>query len=423
MAFMLFSIPPRISRRDECTMPPSAVSSAPAPAGESAVPAWLTLLLATACGLIAANVYYAQPLVGPISAAIGLSPGAAGLIVTFTQIGYGAGLLFIVPLGDLVENRILVFTALAGCTLALLTAAVAPHAASFLAAALFIGLGSVAIQILVPYAAHLAPAAMRGRVVGNVMSGLLLGIMTARPVASLVADAFGWHAVFVLSAALTGTLALVLLLALPVRRPGPGLHYGTLLLSMAMLFRTTPVLRRRAAYQAGLFSAFSLFWTAVPLYLAGPAFNLSQKGIALFALAGAAGAVAAPIAGRLADRGWSRLVTVVAISLVAVAFVMTHIARPGSTLALALLVGAAIVLDFGVQANMVAGQRAIFSLGAEFRARLNGIYMAIFFTGGALGSALGAWAYAQGGWMMASSVGFALPVMALLYYTTERRAG
>ncbi|MBV8651346.1 MAG: MFS transporter [Alphaproteobacteria bacterium] len=401
----------------------SAASSAPAPVEEQSVPAWLTLLLATVCGLVAANIYYAQPLVGPISAAIGLSPGAAGLIVTFTQIGYGAGLLFVVPLGDLLENRILVFAALADCTLALLAAAFAPGATSFLAAALFIGFGAVAIQILVPYAAHLAPAAMRGRVVGNVMSGLLLGIMMARPVSSLVTDLLGWRAIFILSALVTGGLALLLLRVLPKRRPSPGLNYAGLLFSMAVLFRSVPVLRRRAAYQAGLFGAFSLFWTTAPLYLAGPAFNLTQRGIALFALAGVAGAISAPIAGRLADKGWSRPVTGIAIASVAAAFIITHIGRPGSSLALAMLVAAAIVLDFGVSANLVSGQRAIFSLGAEFRARLNGVYMAIFFAGGAVGSALGAWAYAQGGWLMASSVGLALPVLALLYFTTERRAG
>jgi predicted MFS family arabinose efflux permease len=403
-------------------MSSSAIASAEAQAGDKGMPSWLTLLLATACGLVAANIYYAQPLVGPISAAIGLTPEAAGLIVTATQIGYGAGLLLVVPLGDLVETRRLVFVALADCTLALIAAAVAPDAPTFLLAALFIGFGAVAIQILVPYAAHLSPAAIRGRVVGNVMSGLLLGIMLARPVASIVTHLFGWHAVFFGSAAVTGVLAVVLRYVLPERRPSPGLHYGGLLLSMAVLLRETPILRRRAVYQAGLFGAFSLFWTTTPLLLAGPEFGLTQRGIALFALAGIAGAVAAPIAGRLADRGWSRPVTGIAIASVALAFLMTHVGRPGSPLALAMLVAAAIVLDFGVSANLVAGQRAIFALGAEYRSRLNGLYMAFFFAGGALGSALGAWAYAQGGWALASSVGLALPVAALLYFATERRA-
>ncbi|RRD21378.1 MFS transporter [Brucellaceae bacterium VT-16-1752] len=170
---------------------------------------------------------------------------------------------------------------------------------------------------------------------------------------------------------------------------------------------------------ACLFGAFSLFWTTTPLLLAGPAFHLSQGGIALFALAGVAGAIAAPIAGRIADRGWSRPATALAMLAVVGAFLMTHIASEGSMLALGLLVAAAILLDFGVAANMTLGQRAIFSLGAELRSRLNGLYMATFFVGGAVGSAAGGWAYAQGGWSLASWIGFAFPVAALAYFVTE----
>jgi predicted MFS family arabinose efflux permease len=188
---------------------------------------------------------------------------------------------------------------------------------------------------------------------------------------------------------------------------------------MWRLVRTTPILRRRSLYHAALSGAFSLFWTTVPLLLAGPAFRLSQGGIALFGLAGVAGAIAAPVTGRIADRGWSRPASVFAIAAAAGAFLLTHIAQQGSPLSLGLLVAAAIVLDFGVSANMTLGQRAIFSLGAEYRSRLNGIYMTMFFSGGAIGSALGGWSYAHGGWNMASWFGFALPVAALLYLLTE----
>src|SRR5208337_215047 len=192
---------------------------------EPLLPAWLSLLIALACGLIVANIYYAQPLVGPISASIGLSPQAAGLIVTMTQIGYGVGLLFVVPLGDLFENRLLVLASLGICVLALSSAAAATHPLSFLAAALFVGLGSVAVQILVPYAAHLAPKAVRGRVVGNIMSGLMLGIMLARPVASFITELSSWHMIFYLSAGFMAVLALVLSRALPIREPNSKLRY------------------------------------------------------------------------------------------------------------------------------------------------------------------------------------------------------
>jgi predicted MFS family arabinose efflux permease len=199
------------------------------------------------------------------------------------------------------------------------------------------------------------------------------------------------------------------------------LSYKQLMASMVLLARTTPALHRRSLYQACLFAAFSLFWTTAPLLLAGPEFQLSQGGIALFALAGVAGAVASPIAGRLADRGWTRPATAFAMFAVAGAFWLTHFGTHGSRLSLGLMVVAGIVLDFGVTTNLVLGQRAIFVLGAEYRSRLNGLYMATFFAGGAIGSALGGLAFAHGGWALASWLGFALPVVALLYFATERR--
>jgi predicted MFS family arabinose efflux permease len=388
---------------------------------ETSISPALTFLLATACGLIVANLYYGQPLAGIIGAELGLSAGATGLIVTLTQIGYGVGLLFVVPLGDLVENRRLVVSSVSMAVLSLVAAAFAPHAAPFLFAAFLVGVSSVAVQVIVPYAAHMAPHAIRGRVVGNVMSGLMVGIMLARPVSSLLSEVVSWRGVFLTSAAVMAILAVVLYRLLPVRVPEARLGYGALMASMGRLAAHTPILRRRAIYHAFLFAAFSLFWTTTPLYLSGPHFNLSQGQIALFALAGAAGAVAAPIAGRMADRGWTYVATFAALVAVALSFAVTHLAPEGSHLALGILVVAAIVLDFGVTTNLVLGQRAIFTLGAEFRSRLNGIYMATFFMGGAIGSAVGGWAYSVGEWAAASWIGFTLPVAALLYFLAEKR--
>lgn len=380
----------------------------------------LTLLLAAACGIVVANLYYAQPLIGPIGAALGLSSGEAGLIVTATQVGYVLGLLLIVPLADLVENRKLVLSGIVLGTGALLMAGLSTHAGVFLAASCLIGIGSVVVQVIVPYVAHLTPEWMRGRVVGNVMAGLMLGIMLARPAASFLTAAFGWQAVFFVSAGVMVVLGLVLRAAMPMRAPEPGLRYGTLLRSMATLLRSTPVLQRRAAYHFFMFAAFSLFWTVSPLVLA-ETFHLRQTGIALFALAGTAGAVAAPIAGRLADRGLTRPATGCAMALAAGSFLLWHVGSPGSVLALTALVAAGIAVDFGVQAHLVLAQRAIYSLGAEFRGRLNGLFMAIFFLGGAAGSAVGGWAYERGGWQAASLAGLVLPVIALLMYATEFR--
>ncbi|WP_336776943.1 MFS transporter [Paenibacillus sp. MMO-58] len=388
---------------------------------EKNIPAWLTILLATACGMIAANLYYAQPLVGLISSSLGLSAGSAGLIVTLTQIGYVVGLLFIVPLGDIVENRKLVVTALLLTAVALITAALAKQPFLFLAATLVIGLGSVAAQVLVPFASYLASDASRGRVVGNVMSGLLLGIMLARPLSSLIADFFGWHAIFAISAVAIVILAIVLASVLPGRKPTATTSYTALLGSMWRLLRTTPILRRRALYHATLFAAFSLFWTTVPQLLAGPKFHFSQTAIALYALVGVAGAVAAPLAGRLADRGWTRPATAIALITVIVSVLLPLLIQTSSPVGVVVLVIAAILLDAGVSANLVLSQRSIFSLGADIRSRLNGLFMAIFFFGGAIGSAAGGWAYAAGGWSAALWLGIAFPTLALLYFATERK--
>ncbi len=389
------------------------------PDRSASISGWITFLLALSCGLIVANVYYAQPLVGPMAAELGLSPKAAGLIVTMTQIGYGVGLFFIVPLGDLVENRRLVLSVMALGALALATAAFVTHALSFFLAMLCVGFGSVTVQILVPYVGHLAPEHIRGRVIGNVMTGLMIGILLARPAASFIASVSSWHAVYALSAGIMVLLAVVLRYALPVRKPQARLGYSTLLASMVRLARTTPVLRRRGLYQASLFGVFNLFWTTVPLVLAGPDFRMSQTGIALFALAGVGGAAISPVAGRIADRGWTRPATAAGMLLTTAGFALTLWAAPGSTLSLALFVIAAIAIDTGVQGNVTLGYRALFALGAEHRSRLNGVFMTTLFLGGAMGSAIGAWAYVLGGWMLAASIGGVMPLLTLIYLATE----
>lgn len=388
---------------------------------EKNVPTWLMLLLATACGMIVANLYYAQPLVGVISSSIGLSAGMSGFIVTLTQIGYVVGLLFIVPMGDIVDNRKLVVVSLLLTATALVITAVSKQSVTFLAASFVIGLGSVAAQVLVPFASYLASDSSRGRVVGNVMSGLLLGIMLARPLSSLVADFFGWHTVFVLSAVAVFILAIVLLKVLPARKPSTDTRYLALLGSMWHLLRTTPLLRRRAAYHACVFATFSLFWTTAPLLLSSPSFHFSQKEIALFALVGVAGAIAAPVAGRVADRGWTKPATGIALTLVVISMAMPLMIHSASSIGIVILVISAILLDAGVSANLVLGQRALFSLPPEIRSRLNGLFMAIFFFGGAIGSAIGGWLYAASGWTTVLWVGMAFPLAAILYFATEKK--
>ncbi len=377
----------------------------------------LTFILAVACGLIVANLYYAQPVAGVIGSELAMSPSNVGLLVTFTQLGYGLGLILVVPLGDILENRRLIASCLAISIVALVGMAFASSAATVLAASLLIGLTCVAAQIIVPFAAHLATDATRGRVVGDIMSGLMVGIMLARPVSSFLTHWFDWRAVFALSACVMAALSLVMLRALPSWRPKSDLSYFEILRSLAALLRKTTVLRRRIAYHAPLFAAFSVFWTATPLLLAGPRFGLSQQGIALFALLGAGGAVMAPLAGRAADRGGTKIMTGVAIASVAIAFGAAWIG--GEIHSVALLAVAAVVLDMGVSANLVLSQRAIFSLGDAARSRLNGLFIASFFLGGAIGSAVSSLAFVEGGWPLTSAAGGAFALLSFACYLTE----
>lgn len=381
----------------------------------------LVLVLATAVGLVAANLYYAQPLVAMISHALGLSPEAAGLVVTLTQIGYGIGVFLIVPLGDVTESRRLILTMLGVTILGLLGLAFSTKLIPYFVAAFATGVGTSTVQIIVPYAANFVPPARRGQAVGTIVSGLMIGIMMSRPISSLLTDLFTWHAVFVMSAILMAVLAIVLFKVLPTRQPSSKLSYGKLVSSMVQLFLTTPILRRRAIYQAFCFGAFCLFWTASPLLLAGPDFHLSQSMIALFALVGVSGAISAPFAGKAADRGWIKPATLIALVASALSFLLSHFFSAGSFGAMGALVVSAIMLDAGITANLVLGQRAIFSLAPEFHSRLNALYIAIIFIGGACGSALGAWSFARGGWPLTSWVGFAMPALALLYFLTDAR--
>jgi predicted MFS family arabinose efflux permease len=379
----------------------------------------LVLFLAASCGLIVANIYYAQPLVGLIGPAIGLSDQTASVIVTLTQLGYAAGLVLLVPLGDIIENRLLLTVTVLAAIPPLLVVAFADSGTLFLCAAAAVGLTSVAVQMLLPLAANLAPDAKRGQVVGNVLSGLLVGVLLARPVASLIAHGFGWRAVFGASAVVMLGLGAAFWRLLPRRQPEHAQSYFGLIGSLLKLPFNTPVLRQRSAYQAAGFGCFSLFWTAVPLLLA-ERFGYSQLGIAMFALVGASGAVMAPIAGRLADREHGRVGTVVALCSVAVSFLLA--ALGGTVLhSVWVLAIACVLLDCGVQANLVFGQRAIFALAPAMRSRLNGVFLALLFLGGAVGSAITSPVLSHFGWAGICVAGFIAPLLALVYFWMAER--
>jgi predicted MFS family arabinose efflux permease len=382
--------------------------------------AGLTLLLAVTCGISVASLYLAQPMIGLIGPSVGLAPGAYGLVVTLTQIGYATGLLLLVPLGDFVENRRLMVTTLSLGALILLLTSFARTSELFLLACLGIGLTSVTAQMAVPMAAHLADPARRGRQVGTVISGLLTGILLGRPIASLIASVTGWRSVFLVATVGMVAMATVLWLRLPPRYPYARKSYLGVLGSMLPLLRRTPVLRKRMSYQMGLFFAFSVFWTTIPLELTHR-FGLHQRGIAVFSLAGAAGALSAPMAGRLADAGKSVMGTTGAMATVALGIALT---LPASTLhggeGLALFVAAAVLIDAGVQAHLAFAQKALFDLAPEQRSRINAIFIAGAFLSAAVGSASAPLIFSLYHWRWVAVLGFVPPFLALSAFIRDQ---
>ncbi|KWE28906.1 MFS transporter [Burkholderia cepacia] len=410
---------------------PAAVRT---PAGTPpALSAGMTLFFAATVGVIVMDLFAAQPLTGPISADLHLPPGLAGLVAMLPQLGYAAGLVLLVPLVDLLENRRLIVATLAACAAALALPAFTRSGTVFLLATLVAGAASSVIQMLVPMAASMAPEAQRGRAVGNVMSGLMLGILLSRPLASLIAGSAGWRGFYLLAALANAAIAVVLALRLPSRTPSITAGYRALLASMGHLLADEPVLRRHALSAALAMAAFSAFWTAVGLRLAQPPFGLDLHGIAWFAFAGASGAIVTPLAGRAGDRGHGPAAQRIAHGTMLVALALLGIAGAGwfgfdahahRGLALALLAGGAALLDAGVIVDQTIGRRAINLLNPAARGRLNGLFVGLFFIGGALGAALAGSAWAWGGWSAVCGVGFAFAGAAAVFgRSAGREAG
>jgi predicted MFS family arabinose efflux permease len=379
----------------------------------------LVVLFAIATGQAVASNYLAQPLLETIRQHFAISAGLAGLIVTVSQIGYAAGLVLLLPLGDLFERRRLLVT-LAGVNVLLLAlAGLAPSISLFMAAAGLIGFTSVMAQILVPFAAGLSPEAERGRVVGTVMSGLILGILLARTASGLIAQLAGWRAVYGVAAALMAVQMVVLARKLPTWRQRVGLSYPQLLASVLAIARAEPVLRWRAAFGALSFAAFSVLWTTLAFLLSGPHYGYGEATIGLFGLVGASGAAAATFAGRLSDRGWRDRLTGASSLLLLVAY--GFIWRGATSLG-ALLVGI-IVLDIGAQALHITNQGEIYRLQPDARSRINAFYMVSCFVGAAAGSAGAALAYSTGGWDGVCLLGAACGLASLAWWALELTRG
>ncbi len=370
----------------------------------------LVLVMAIATGLAVASNYYAQPLLATIAHAFNLSVNQAGFIVTTAQLGYACGLMFIVPLGDMFERRKMIVTMTALSAVGLLIIANATTLSMMLVGTALTGLLSVVAQLLVPLAATLAKPEKRGKTVGMIMSGLLLGILLARTVAGLLASLGGWRTVYWVASVLMLVMALVLWRALPTTKQHNSLNYGQLLKSIFSLFWHTPVLRTRALIGMFSFANFSILWTSMAFLLAGPHYHYSEGVIGLFGLVGAAGALAATRAGQLADKGKAHLTTTVGLILLLLSWAAIAY---GQYSVVSLIIGI-IVLDLCVQGVHITNQSVIYKLMPEARNRLTSGYMTTYFIGGAIGSVASASAFEAAGWYGVCGIGALFSALNLL---------
>lgn len=376
------------------------------------LPAPLVLLLATGAGLAVAALYYNQPMLGVLGADIGASDRALGFVPTLTQLGYALGILLLAPLGDRCDRRLIILWKAAALVVALALAAAAPSVGVLLAASLAIGITATMAQDIVPAAATLAPPAHRGKVVGTVMTGLLLGILLSRVVSGFVAEHFGWRAMFIAAAVSIALVGVAAWRRLPTFQPTTRLSYGALLGSLGGLWRQHAALRR-ATWSQGLLSVgFSAFWSTLAVMLHAAPFHLRSAAAGAFGLVGAAGALAAPLAGRLADRRGPERVTRLGATLVALSFAaMAALPWLAPQAQLWLLAASAIGFDLGVQATLIAHQTIVYGIDPGARSRLNAVLFTGMFIGMAIGAASGSLLLAHGGWMgvtvLATSVALA----------------
>jgi predicted MFS family arabinose efflux permease len=374
------------------------------------------LLLAAIAGISVANIYFNQPLLDDFRASFPQSAWLIGAVPAVTQLGYALGMLLLAPLGDRFDRRLIILLQLAALGVALVAATLAPTLIVLIAASLAIGVVATIAQQAVPFAAELAPPAERGHAVGTVMSGLLIGILLARTVSGFVAQYFGWRAVFGASVVATIALAVVVVMRLPRSKPTSTLPYGKLLGSMWHLVVDSQALREASLTGGAMFAAFSIFWSVLVLLLAGAPFHMGPQAAGLFGVVGAAGALAAPLAGKSADKRGPRAVITLCIGLVAVSFVIFALSARSIT---GLVIGV-IVLDIGVQAAQISNQSRIYALKPEARSRVNTVYMVVYFICGALGSVVASLAWHSFGWVGVCLTGLLATGLAGLSHSRSR---
>jgi predicted MFS family arabinose efflux permease len=372
-----------------------------------------TLIVASAAGLSVANIYYAQPLLDLMAHDLGILPATVGLIVMVTQVGYGLGLIFVVPIGDLIDRRKLIIVQGLLLGIALVIVGAAETSAMLLAGMGAVGLSAVLVQTLVAQAAALATPAQRGRVVGTVTSGIVTGILAARSFAGAIADIGGWRAMYLISALITLVMVIVLMSMLPRQSAKRNKEtYSHALLSIPTMFLRERSLLYRGVLALLIFAAFSTFWTALVLPLSAPPFSYSHTRIGLFGLVGLAGAIAATCAGRLADGGYGRWTTGVSLAILLLSWGLIALLP----VSMVMLLGGIILMDLAVQAVHVTNLSAIVAFNPQKSGRLIGGYMVFYSVGSAIGAIAATTTYAWFGWMGISLLGATFSAIALAFW-------
>ncbi|MCH6468682.1 MFS transporter [Sinomonas terrae] len=387
------------------------------PAQQPSMTRGLTLLFAVASGAAVANLYWAQPLLDTIAEQLHATPSAAGWLVTSTQIGYAVGILFIVPLGDVLDRRRLTVAMMLVSAVVLVACALAPSFVFLLVALCLLGITTISGQILTPLAGDLADDKRRGHVVGTVVAGILTGILASRAISGLVATFGGWRAVYAAAAVAVVVLAGFVWRALPPLHRKARVPYARLLASVAGVVVRERAVRWTLALSTTGFAAFTMFWTSLTFLLAGPPFHYPVSVIGLFGLVGIAGAVTAQRTGRLHDKGWSLPVTGVAWVLVLASFVLA--AFSGRSVWMLVLV--VFLLDVAIQGQNVLNQTRLLSLSHEGRSRLNTAYVTSNFIGGAIGSGVAALLWSSAGWAGVTVAGIVMSCWALAVWALGRR--
>lgn len=373
----------------------------------------LIFILAISCGTLVANLYYAQPIIEFIAKDLHISTQLSGLLTTLTQIGYGFGLFFLVPMADLFNSKKLIVLLMSIMMLALISMLFSTNGILFILLTMLLGIGACAAQILVPLTTKLVPIEETGKYVGKVMSGLLIGIMIARPLSIGITELFGWQMVFACSLCLLVVIFSLLVKYLPSYEvETKNLTYRSLIASMGHILTHTPPLQQRAFYHACLFATFSLYWTILPIMLRAAPLSFSNYEIALIGFVAIAGALLTPYIGKLADKGYIFSTTNFSMILVALSVLLLFFVRDHSWLSISLVIMSGLMIDIGISGNLAVGQKVIFSLRADIRNRLNGLFMTIFFLGGAFGSWIGSYSYYTLGTNAALFIAIAFPVIA-----------